>query len=147
MRSSRPFRALEAPKDGMSCASPKPLGRFHQPWVPETGDIGAATFVSARDLEIFRRGLASVRDFLVLDDLTLIQTRQTGLFDGRDVNKDISPAAALWLNEPVTFLGIEPLHRCRAPLLVSRVEGLHGLRFIGNPYWTSTSPSGSLWCL
>jgi hypothetical protein len=29
---------------------------------------------SARDFEIFRRGLASVRDFLVLNDLALIQT-------------------------------------------------------------------------
>jgi hypothetical protein len=33
--------------------------------------------MSARDLEIFRGGLAFIRDFLVLDDLTLIQTGET----------------------------------------------------------------------
>jgi hypothetical protein len=30
--------------------------------------------ISPLDLEILRRGLAAIRDFLVLDDLTLIQT-------------------------------------------------------------------------
>jgi hypothetical protein len=32
----------------------------------------------ALDLEIFRGGLVFVRDLLVLNNLTLIQTRQTG---------------------------------------------------------------------
>jgi hypothetical protein len=64
---------------------------------------GEMLLTSARDFEIFRRGLASIRDFLVLDDLTLIQTGQTGLLDGRDVNEDIFPTAAFRLNEPVSF--------------------------------------------
>jgi hypothetical protein len=51
--------------------------------------------MSARDLEIFRRGLALIRDLLVVDDLTLIQTGETGLLDGRDVNENVPPAAAL----------------------------------------------------
>jgi hypothetical protein len=71
---------------------------------------GEMLLTSARDFEIFRRGLASIRDFLVLDDLTLIQTGQTGLFDGRDVNEHVFPAA-LRLDEPETLLRIEPLHR------------------------------------
>jgi hypothetical protein len=64
---------------------------------------GEMLLTSARDFEIFRRGLASIRDFLVLDDLTLIQTGQTGLLDGRDVNEDIFPTAALRLNESETL--------------------------------------------
>jgi hypothetical protein len=78
---------------------------------------------SARDFEILRRRLASVRDFLVLDDLTLIQTGQTGPFDGRDVNEDIFPTAALRLNEPLSFLRIEPLHCAARHRWASSVEG------------------------
>jgi hypothetical protein len=58
---------------------------------------------SPLNFESFRRGLASIRDFLVLDDLTLIQTGQTGPLDGRDVYEDIFPTTALRLNEPVSF--------------------------------------------
>jgi hypothetical protein len=64
----------------------------------------------ASNFEIFRRGLPAIRDFLVLDNLTFIQAAQTGLFDGRDVDEDVFPAA-LRLNEPIAFLRIEPLHR------------------------------------
>jgi hypothetical protein len=41
---------------------------------PDRGAMAHLSETSARDFEIFRRGLASIRDFLVLDDLTLIQT-------------------------------------------------------------------------
>jgi hypothetical protein len=58
---------------------------------------------SPLNFESFRRGLASIRDFLALDDLTLIQTGQTGPLDGRDVYEDIFPTTALRLNEPVSF--------------------------------------------
>jgi hypothetical protein len=54
------------------------------------------------NFEIFRRGLAAIRDFLVLENLTLIQTRQAGLFDSRNMDKDILPTA-LRLNEPVSL--------------------------------------------
>jgi hypothetical protein len=65
----------------------------------------------ALDFEIFRGGLAFIRDLLVLDDLTLIQAGEAGLLDGRDVNENVPPAAALRLNEPVSLLTVEPLHR------------------------------------
>jgi hypothetical protein len=51
------------------------------------------------ELKFFRGGLASIRDFLVLNSLTFIQPEQTG-FDGRDVNKNVFPAA-LRLDEPI----------------------------------------------
>jgi hypothetical protein len=73
--------------------------------------------VSARDLEIFRRRLASVRDFLVLDDLTLIQAGQTGLLYGRNVYEDV-PATILRLDESVSLLRIEPLNRAARRLVM-----------------------------
>jgi hypothetical protein len=51
----------------------------------------------------------SVRDFLVFDDLSLVETAEAGSFDCRDVDKHIF-AATLWLNEPIPFLRVEPLH-------------------------------------
>src|SRR5271168_888726 len=96
------------------------------------GAIRTGLPISARDLEIFRRALASIRDFLVLDDLTLIQTGQTGLLDGRDVNKDVFPAA-LRLNEPVSFLRIEPLHSAaRHSCSLQSCGGFHSLQLVGN---------------
>jgi hypothetical protein len=78
---------------------------------------------SALDFEIFRRGLAPIRDFLVLDDLTLIQTGETGLLDGRDVNEYVFPAA-LRLDEPETLLRIEPLHGATRHLIGLQSRGL-----------------------
>jgi hypothetical protein len=66
---------------------------------------------SALDFEIVCGRLAFIRDFLVFNNLTLIQTGQTSPFDGRNMYKDVVPASALRLNEPVSFLRIEPLHR------------------------------------
>jgi hypothetical protein len=57
---------------------------------------------SQRDLEIFRRGLASIGDEFVLDDLTLIETGQAGPFDGQDVYEDV-PATVLRLDEPISL--------------------------------------------
>jgi hypothetical protein len=62
-----------------------------------------AVLVSARDFEIFRRGLASIGDFLELDCLPFMEARQTGPFDGRDVNEDVL-AAVLRLDEPISLL-------------------------------------------
>jgi hypothetical protein len=41
--------------------------------------------------------------------LPLIETAETGSFDGRDVDEHIF-AAALRLNEPISLLRVEPLH-------------------------------------
>ena len=75
---------------------------------------------SALNLQIFRRCLSLVRDFLVLDNLTLIETAEAGSLDSRDMDEHVF-SAALRLNKSVTFLSIEPLHRTarhfRAPLL------------------------------
>jgi hypothetical protein len=62
-----------------------------------------AVLVSAQGLEIFRRGLAAIGDFLVLDGLTIIQTGQAGPLNRRDVNEDVL-AAVLRLDEPVSLL-------------------------------------------
>src|SRR5580704_3459366 len=44
-----------------------------------------------------------------IDDLPLIETAEAGSFDCRDVDEHIF-AAALWLNEPIPLLRVEPLH-------------------------------------
>jgi hypothetical protein len=65
---------------------------------------------SALNLEVLSRSFAPVRDFLVFDDLPLIKTAEAGSFDCRDVDKHISAAATLRLNEPIALGRIEPLH-------------------------------------
>src|ERR1700674_3622430 len=65
---------------------------------------------SALNLEFLSGSFAPVRDFLVFDDLPLIETAEAGSFDRRDVDKHISTAATLRLNEPIAFGRIEPLH-------------------------------------
>src|SRR6478752_7459000 len=57
-----------------------------------------------------RKVSSSARDFLVFDDLPLIETAEAGSFDRRDVDKHISAAATLRLNEPIALGRIEPLH-------------------------------------
>ena len=60
--------------------------------------------------KIFRRRFALVRDFVVFDDLPLIETAEAGFLDGRDMDEHIF-SAALRRNKSVAFLRIEPLHR------------------------------------
>src|ERR1700680_1035725 len=64
---------------------------------------------SALTLEILRRCLALVGDFLVLDDLPLVQTAEAGLLDRRDMDKHIF-SARLGLDKSVPLLRIEPLY-------------------------------------
>jgi hypothetical protein len=65
---------------------------------------------SALNLEVLSRCFAPVRDFLVFDNLPLIETAEAGSFDRRDVDKHISATATLRLNEPIALGRIEPLH-------------------------------------
>ena len=65
---------------------------------------------SALNLEVLSRSFAPVRDFLVFDDLPLIETAEAGSFDRRDVDKHISAAATLRLNEAIALGRIEPLY-------------------------------------
>ena len=65
--------------------------------------------ISAVGFEMFHRGPSSIRDFFVLNGLTLIQSSQAGPFDRQEMHKNVSPAAP-WLNEPESFFRIEPLH-------------------------------------
>src|SRR3984893_17725301 len=65
---------------------------------------------SALNLEVLSRSFAPVRDFLVFDDLPLIETAEAGSFDRRDVDEHIFTAAALRLDEPIALGRIEPLH-------------------------------------
>ena len=78
---------------------------------------------SALNLQIFCGRLASVRDFLVFNALSLVQAGQTGLLDGRNVNEDVFPAA-LGLDESVAFCWIEPLHRAACHWWSAEVERL-----------------------
>ena len=65
---------------------------------------------SGLNLEVLSRSFAPVRDFLVFDDLPLIETAEAGSFDRRDVDEHIFTAAALRLDEPIALGRIEPLH-------------------------------------
>jgi hypothetical protein len=70
-------------------------------WCAYRGDRLAGTKTkSALNLEVLSRSFAPVRDFLVFHDLPLIENAEAGSFDRRDVDKHISAAATLRLNEP-----------------------------------------------
>src|ERR1700686_4919238 len=85
--------------------------RENTPTYRSRGDRLAGTKTkSALNLEVLSRSFAPVRDFLVFDDLPLIETVEAGSFDRRDVDKHISAAATLRLNEPIALGRIEPLH-------------------------------------
>ena len=85
--------------------------RENTPTYRSCGDRLAGTKTkSALNLEVLSRSFAPVRDFLVFDDLPLIETAEAGSFDRRDVDKHISAAATLRLNEPIALGRIEPLH-------------------------------------
>src|ERR1700692_3544791 len=60
-------------------------------------------------LEVLRRGLPLVCNLFVLDLLALVEGRQTGPLYRRDMDENVL-AAALRLNEPITFGRVEPLH-------------------------------------
>src|ERR1700674_5445912 len=76
---------------------------------------------SAVNLEILRRCFALVGDFIVFDDLPLIQAAEAGLLDSRDMDKHVLSASALRLNKSVPFLRIEPLHSAACHVQVSKL--------------------------
>src|SRR5208282_2770499 len=75
---------------------------------PTEGRAGHPTCGSLH-LEVLRRGLSLVCNLFVLDLLALVEGRQTGLLYRRDMDENVL-AAALRLNEPITFGRVEPLH-------------------------------------
>lgn len=62
------------------------------------------------NLQILCRRLALVGHLFVLNSLTLIESVESGFFNGRDVNKNVSATAASRLNKTVSFGWVEPLH-------------------------------------
>jgi hypothetical protein len=68
---------------------------------------------SALNLQIFCRCFSLIRDFLVFDNLPLIETAEAGFLDSGDMDKHIF-SACLRLNKAVPLLGIEPLHSARS---------------------------------
>src|SRR5690348_15070548 len=68
---------------------------------------------SADQREIAGRFLAAIAHDLVLDLLALIEPRQSGALDRRDVDEDVL-AAGIRLDEAVTLLRVEPLDRTRS---------------------------------
>jgi hypothetical protein len=88
---------------GKAC-HPASICGLHDSHIPER---------SALDLEVLCRCFALVRDFVVFDNLPLIQSAEAGFFDRRDMDKHVFAASALRLDESVAFLAflrIEPLH-------------------------------------
>src|ERR1700704_34430 len=65
--------------------------------------------LSASNLEVFSRGLAAVRDFLVLHRLSLIERGKTGLLDRRNMNEHVLAAIA-GLDKTETLGRVKPLH-------------------------------------
>mgnify|MGYP001569240646 CR=1 FL=1 len=60
--------------------------------------------------EIFRRGFAVLAgDEFKLDLLTFVESRQSGAFNGRNVNKRI-PGAIAWFDKAITLGGVEPFY-------------------------------------
>jgi hypothetical protein len=76
--------------------------------------------------EIFQRGPSSIRDFFVLNGLTLIQSSQAGPFDRQEMHKDVS-STVLRPNESVSFFRIEPLHRATCHLAAIMHDVAHCL--------------------
>src|SRR6185437_7220212 len=68
---------------------------------------------SADQREIAGRFLAAIAHDLVLDLLALVEPRQPGALDRRDVDEDVL-AAGIRLNEAVALLRVEPLDRTRS---------------------------------
>src|SRR6478752_2283140 len=82
-----------------------------QPTYRSCGDRLAGTKTkSALNLEVLSRSFAPVRDFLVFDDLPLIEAAEARSFDRRDVDEHIFTAATLRLDEAIALGRIEPLH-------------------------------------
>jgi hypothetical protein len=66
------------------------------------------------NLKILCRRFTFVGDFLVFDNLPLVQTAKSCFLNRRDVNEHVFTAATLWLNESITLGRVEPLHgACR----------------------------------
>ncbi len=59
----------------------------------------------ALNLKIFRRCFSLIGNFIVFDDLPLIQTAEASLFDGGDMDKHILSASALRIN-PYPFCAL-----------------------------------------
>ena len=64
---------------------------------------------SALKLEMLCRCFSFIRDFLVFDNLALIETAKASFLDSRDMDKHIL-AAVLRLDKPVPLLLIDPRH-------------------------------------
>jgi hypothetical protein len=58
------------------------------------------------NLKIFRRCFSLIGNFIVFDDLPLIQTAEASLFDGGDMDKHIPSASALRLNKSIPFCAL-----------------------------------------
>jgi hypothetical protein len=58
---------------------------------------------------MFCRCFSFVRDFLVFDNLPLIEAAEASFLDSRNMDKHVL-AAVLRLDKPVPFLRVGPLH-------------------------------------
>ena len=72
---------------------------------------------------MFCRCFSFVRDFLVFDNLPLIEAGEAGFLDSRDMDKHIL-AAVLRLNKSIPLLRVEPLHGAERHCLISTVDVL-----------------------
>ena len=73
------------------------------------------------DLEVAGGFLASIRDDLIVDLLTLVEGAEAGAFDCRDMNEHVL-AAASRLNKTIAFGRIEPVPTANSIWLASNAE-------------------------
>jgi hypothetical protein len=96
------------PRRGEWRQDPQASGRDYLLSNHTEGRAGRPTCGSLH-LEVLRRGLPLVCNLFVLDLLALVEGRQTGPLYRRNMDENVL-AAALRLNEPITFGRVEPLH-------------------------------------
>src|SRR5258708_25205609 len=76
---------------------------------------------AALDLEISRRLLAAIGHDLIFHLLSFIERAQARAFDRRNMDEHVLPAC-LRLNESVTLLRVEPLHRPERHVSISELR-------------------------
>ena len=99
--------------------------------------MAAGQQTSALNFEIFCGNLSLVRDFLVFDDLPLIEGRQASSFDGRNVDKHIL-SSAVRLDESITLHWTEPLH-CPGRHVSISSKNIDHINAIRQPDWRRLS--------
>src|SRR5262245_38507867 len=85
---------------------------------------------SGLNLQVLGRSLAAIGDLFVLNRLSLIEARKSGLLNRRNVNKNVLAARA-GLDETVALCWVEPLDRTFRHS--RRLRGIHKIKRTAGP--------------